>query len=86
MPETGAEYFGAFDTATYQGATIQGVFDNVYTEVQGTEARRPVFMGAASDLSGVQRGQSITVKGKAYTVVGVQPDGDGTHTLLVLQV
>ena len=72
-------------TANYDsGTTINGILNKDYVEVQGTEAYRPVFRCASSDVSDVAHGKSLVVNGTTYSVVGVQPDETDTFVQLVL--
>lgn len=84
--ETIADFFSTDDfavAATYDGSTVNGIFDHEYVEVENVEGERPVFLCASSDVSGAAHGESITIEGTAYTIAGIQPDGTGL-TLLIL--
>lgn len=75
-----ADEFGV--EATYSGQTISGILLDAH-EAAEYGARVPVesadyiFACRASDVSGVAHGDSLTVSGTAYTVRGVEPDGEG---------
>ena len=92
--EAGATFSAEFtESAVYtpQGGAargIAGIFDHVsevtdigaYIEADGVSA---TFDVATADLSAPVLADSITVRGYAYRVVGIEPDGTG-RTILVL--
>lgn len=89
--ETSTDYSAFFSTddfgvaGTYDGSTtVNGIFDSDYVEINGVEAKRPVFMCKASEVSGVVHGKTLVANSKSYVVRGVQPDGTGL-TMLVLE-
>ena len=73
------------DEATYtpQGGsakTVTGAFDNSYFAFEGNQgveinASQPRFYCQTSDVSGVQYGDALIVRGENYKIVDVQPDG-----------
>lgn len=83
------------DEATYtpQGGsakTVTGVFDNSYFAYEGNQgveinASQPRFYCQSSDVTGVQFGDALIVRGNSYKVVDVQPDGQGL-TMLALEL
>ncbi len=64
-----------------QVKTIEGIFDHAYLDLDvgtaGMEGNQPMFLGKECDLIGARQGDTLTLSGKAYSVVGVQPDGTG---------
>jgi len=89
--ESSTDYSAFFNTddfgvaGTYDGSTtVNGILDSDYVEIAGVEAKRPVFMCLASDVSGVVHGKTLTANSTSYVVRGVQPDGTGL-TMLVLE-
>lgn len=81
------------ETATYTPAGgaargVAGIFDHVsevsdigaYIEADGVSA---TFDVATAQVAGVAYGDTVTVRGYAYQVVGIQPDGTG-RTVLIL--
>lgn len=76
--------------ATIGGATVNGIFDNDFIEVEtgagvGVALQQPRFTCRTADVSGVVEGTSATISGVSYTVRIVQPDGTGM-TDLILEV
>lgn len=74
--------------ARIAGRCIRGIYDGEYAEVQDTEGYVPVFHVAEASLAGelatlTRHGAVIVIdhhqpRGSVrYTVVGVQPDGQG---------
>jgi hypothetical protein len=71
--------------ATYGAASVIGIFENQYVEVNGVGSTKPTFLCSESDVSGIANGSTITINAVAYTVAG-PPQEDGTGlTLLILQ-
>lgn len=74
--------------ATYQGATVNGIFDNDFIEVEtgagvGVALQQPRFVCRSADVLGVVEGHTLTISGNDYTVRIVQADGTGTTTLIL---
>ena len=83
-----AEFFDADDfavTATWNAQSVKGIFDNEYFDDAGgvgVEGSNPVFVCAATDVTGIADGDDITLNATAYKVAGPpQPDGTGLVTL-----
>ena len=73
------------DTATLPGGgQVRVIFDAPYADVLGMEASAPTALGRTVDLQGLAHGDALQVRGLAFVVVGVQPDGTGM-TRLVLE-
>lgn len=71
-------------SATLAGVTVTGIFDARYYEPMGmVEGSSPTFLLPTSSAPSAAHGQAFVVNGRAYTVVGVEPDGTGV-TLLKL--
>lgn len=68
--------------------TAVGIFDDAYSAATGGEvtvaSTQPqlIYETATLDVTPIY-GDAITVNGTAYTVVGIQPDGTGTTTLML---
>ena len=88
--EQGAEFTEAA-TYTPAGGTarqLDGIFDHVsevsdigaYIEADGVAA---TFDVATSQVTGIALGDAVAVRGYAYRVVGLEPDGTG-RTVAVL--
>jgi hypothetical protein len=88
-----AIFFGVDDfgvAASYEGSTVNGIFDNDFIEVQtgagvGVALQQPRFSCRSADVLGIVEGDIITISGNNYTVRIVQADGTGT-TELILEV
>jgi len=86
MIETLSAFFDTADfavAATYNTATVNGIFSHEYVDIEGVEGERPTFTCVESDVSGIAHGDALTVNATVYTIAGVQPDGTGI-VLLVL--
>lgn len=75
--------------ATWKGTTtVNGIFGNDFYAAEslgvGVDGSQPQFACAESDVSGVARGQALSVSGTSYTIIDIQPDGTG-WVVLILQ-
>lgn len=69
-------------SATYNGSTINGIFDDEYVEgLDMVESTGPQFLVRSSDVAGIAHGAELVINSVTYTVVGVKPDGTGMTTL-----
>lgn len=68
------------------GVLIDGIYRNSYAEAFGgmVSGSNPSFEAMSGALSGIARGASVSINGKAYTVVKIDPSRDGM-TLLDLE-
>jgi len=72
-------------TATVDGATVSGIFDNDYLTAMGiTAGTGPVLLCAAADVTSADQGDAVTIGAASYTVTSKEPDGTGM-VLLRLQ-
>lgn len=69
--------------ATYNAATVDGIFEDQFVAVNGIESSHPTFNCAEADVTGIAHGDTITINSVAYTVVGHQPDGTGLMFLIL---
>ncbi len=76
---------GLKTAATYNGATIYGVFSNEFVLVDGVETRTPTFEAIDSDLTGAAHGVEIIINGTTYVITSVQPNGEGSTQLILVQ-
>ncbi len=69
--------------AVIDAAMVPVVFDRLYLEALDGDAAgyAPVVLGKDADLVGVAYGTGLTVRGEAYTVTSVEPDGTGLTRL-----
>jgi hypothetical protein len=71
------------EDATIGTATVAGIFDNQFVEVNGIEGVRPVFTCEAAKVTNLGHDKSIKIKNVTYKVAGVQPDGTGLSSLIL---
>lgn len=74
--------------ATYNGGTVNGIFDKEYLELDsgGSVAfavNQPRFVCRTSDVSSAAEGDPIVISGTNYIVRVVQEDGTGMTTLVL---
>lgn len=69
--------------ATIGAASVPVVFDRLYLDALDGEVAgyAPVVTAKDADLMGVVYGTAITVRGDAYTVTAIEPDGTGLTRL-----
>jgi hypothetical protein len=79
--------------ATYDGTTVNGIFDDGYVQPGlgrvGIEATQPMFRCSSAALAAITapaHGLEVVLASTTYRVVGVQPDGLGTTTLLLERI
>jgi hypothetical protein len=71
-------------SATWEAATIRGIFDRTYAEAFGIiGGNSPRFICAASDVAGAATGDEITIAETVYTIAEIQPDGTGLVQLIL---
>ena len=74
------------DTSVGSSSTITALLKNEYSlediggEV-GVETSTPVAIVRSSDVNNVAQGDTIAISGTTYTIVEVQPDGEGMTNL-----
>jgi len=66
------------------GRPLRALFDAAYADVLGVAGIAPALTCASADVAHAVRGSAVTVRGVAYTVVNLQPDGTGV-TVLILE-
>jgi len=84
--------FGVAASVVINGAaaiSVSGVFDAAHVVALegvggGVESTAPVFTCQASDVVGIGQDDGVSIAAIAYTVVGVQPTGDGAVVKLIL--
>ena len=74
--------------ATYNGGTVNGIFDKEYLELDsgGSVAfaiNQPRFVCRTSDVSSAAQGDAITINATSYVIQVVQDDGTGMTTLVL---
>lgn len=73
-----ADYFDGASTVS-----ISGVFDKGFEETNEVEGSNPQFLAKTDDVPNAIHGNTLTISGVAYSVVGVQPDGLSITTLML---
>ena len=73
-------------TATINAGSVDGIFDRPYIESTDYAGTQPVFQCAESEVSGVSRGDTITIDSQDYAVVNIEPDGTGITTLVLSEL
>ena len=74
------------DVSAGSSSTISALLKNEYSledvggEV-GVETSTPVAIVRSSDVNNVAQGDTIAISGTTYTIVEVQPDGEGMTNL-----
>ena len=74
------------DTSAGSSSTITALLKNEYSledvggEV-GVETSTPVAIVRSSDVNNVAQGDTLAISGTTYTIVEVQPDGEGMTNL-----
>ena len=89
--ETNSQYyrvedFGVEATFVYSATTysVNGIFENVYSEDLNVNGTVPTFACTESDVALLVVDATITIASSDYIVRVKKPDGTG-HTLLVLE-
>jgi hypothetical protein len=82
-----AEFFSLTDfavPAVVRGRTINVIFDEQYVDALGVESSQPAATCSSTDAEDVDQNDMITISGREFRIIGVQPDGTGV-TVLRLQ-
>lgn len=69
--------------AVYEGSTIRVLFQNGFVVVSGVETTAPMAECLDTDVTGVAHGDTITVGGITYNIIGIQASGSGTTKLIL---
>ena len=85
-----ADDFGQSVTYTPNGgggSSINAIFDQAFFQVDGStgalESSQPMVTVLSSDVTGIDHGDTFTIAGTTYNVVGIQPDGQGMTEVLL---
>ncbi len=62
------------DTATINGADVDGIFERQYATVNGQDALKPTFYCSLSDVSGVAKDDGLSVNSADYVVHGIEKE------------
>lgn len=73
--------------ATLNGSvTLRVLFDREFSPIEfGAEGHAITATTRTDSLFGVRHGDTLTIAGNTYKVIGIQPIGDGKFTDLVLK-
>lgn len=64
---------------------VEGIFDREFQDALGVEGSLPVFRCLEAAIAGVTRDTAVTIRGVAYTVIGIELDRTGA-ALVKLQL
>lgn len=79
-----APFFSDFAvTATLDGASVRGIFDNQYVDVLGVASRQPIFTLPTADAAAATQASVLVVEGVTYRVRTIEPDGTGVTVLML---
>jgi hypothetical protein len=70
-------------SATLDGASVSGIFDNAYTDIMGIASRVPMFTLPTASASAATQASVLITGGVTYRVTSVQPDGTGVTALML---
>jgi hypothetical protein len=83
--DLGAMLAGPFgELVTIASRPVRAIFDAAYADALGVAGSAPVLTCASADVATVARGAPVRVRGAAFTVANIQPDGTGV-TVLILE-
>lgn len=72
---------------TFNAGTIIGIFDNEFISAVegeiGVESTAPQVLVKSLDITSSAHGQTMTIEGTDYKIIGIQPDGTGTSIVLL---
>jgi hypothetical protein len=75
------EEFADIVSGRPDGKPFKAIFDEAYFDPEAGEtvldATQPRLACKLSDLTGVTRKTVLTIKGRSFTVLNIQPDGTG---------
>lgn len=82
-------FFADAETATIDGASVRGHFENEHDPVNAGgmvefSIQSATFTCKSSDVTAIAEGSLITINGSSYAVTDIQPDGTGV-TMLILE-
>jgi hypothetical protein len=70
-------------SATLDGASAAGIFDNEYVDAFGMASRQPMFTLPTADAASVTQSSVLVVDGVSYRVTRAEPDGTGVTVLML---
>lgn len=74
--------------ATYNSATVYGIFERQYLDQLQVQTSAPTFLGRKSDFAALAQGQTMTINSVTYTVNSFEHDPHGfpDWTLILLNL
>lgn len=83
----GLDSVKAIFTVGYAQKPVIGFFDNGYFDTSVgdvvVDTTQPRFTCKSKDLIGVNRGSTVYIKDKKYTLAQIQDEGTGTSTVIL---
>lgn len=70
-------------SATLDGVSVAGIFDNQYIDALGVATRQPMFTLPTADAAAATTSSELVVEGVPYRVRSVEPDGTGVTVLML---
>lgn len=71
-------------TAVYKTTAVEGIFEDLYVEVNGVESLKPTFLVNVAAVPNIKRDNTLRINNVEYRVAGQQPDGTGM-VLVILE-
>jgi hypothetical protein len=79
-----ADLFNALGIDVTIGAlTFKGHFRNEFISVNGVESLMPIVKCLDEDVFNVTHATTCVIAGATFKVIGIQPNGNGTTTLIL---
>jgi hypothetical protein len=72
--------------AVIEGRCVPGVEGRTPISEGGVETQKTVFTCASAGVDQVRHGTLLRLEDRAYTVVGIRPDGMGFTTLILEKI
>ncbi len=70
--------------ATYDGGTINGIFQHQYRDTFEVSSRLPTFLCKAADVPDAETGEAIVINSTNYQIAEVMRDPPGHPGLVML--
>ena len=70
-------------SATLDGVSVTGIFDNQYIDTLGVASRQPMFTLPTADAAAATQASVLIVEGVTYRVRSIEPDGTGVTVLML---
>ena len=83
---TAIEHTSNVDITLPDATTIRGVFSREFIETGAFEGYAPIVTIKDTDYPNVVHDDALNIKGKSYSVIGIQPDGTGITNIVLHEV